>query len=95
MQRVQEELERTGASDRRANFTCALALAAPDGTVQVFEGKVFGSIIWPPRGNRGFGYDPIFVPEGHTEAFGEMDPERKHAMSHRARAFEKLMAALK
>jgi XTP/dITP diphosphohydrolase len=95
MRRVQEELERTGASDRRANFTCALALAAPDGTVQVFEGKVFGSIIWPPRGNRGFGYDPIFVPDGHPETFGEMDPERKHAMSHRARAFEKLMASLR
>ena len=95
MRRVQEELERRDASDRRANFTCALALAAPDGKVQVFEGKVFGTIAWPPRGNRGFGYDPIFVPDGHAETFGEMDPERKHAMSHRARAFEKLMASLR
>ena len=95
MRRVQEELERGSASDRRANFTCALALAAPDGRVQVFEGKVFGTIAWPPRGNRGFGYDPIFVPDGHAETFGEMDPQRKHAMSHRARAFEKLMASLR
>ena len=81
-----------GGTDARANFTCVLALAAPDGPVQAFEGKVFGTLVWPPRGNKGFGYDPIFVPEGHTETFGEMELERKDAISHRARAFERLMA---
>ena len=78
---------------QRANFTCALALAAPDGRCEVFEGKVFGTLTWPPRGSRGFGYDPIFVPEGHKETFGEMEPSLKDAISHRARAFEKLMLA--
>jgi XTP/dITP diphosphohydrolase len=91
MQRVQSELEAVGAKEPRANFTCALAIATPDGKVQVFEGKVFGTLVWPPRGSRGFGYDPIFVPEGYTETFGEMEPWRKHAISHRARAFQKLI----
>ena len=93
MERVHRELEAKGATDLRANFTCALALAAPSGRAQVFEGKVFGAITWPPRGRRGFGYDPIFVPDGYTETFGEMAPELKNALSHRMRAFEKLMAA--
>jgi XTP/dITP diphosphohydrolase len=91
MARVRDELETVGARDFKANFTCALALAAPNGQAQVFEGKVFGTIVWPPRGSRGFGYDPIFVPDGYEETFGEMEPDVKHAISHRARAFEKLI----
>ena len=81
--------ERTGAdaADRRAWFTCALVLAWPDGHTEGFEGKAPGAWAWPPRGGRGFGYDPMFVPDGHAETFGEMDPELKHAISHRARAF--------
>jgi XTP/dITP diphosphohydrolase len=71
----------------RANFTAALSLAWPDGTVETFEGKVFGHLIWPPRGTKGFGYDPMFVADGETLTFGEMEPARKHAISHRARAF--------
>jgi XTP/dITP diphosphohydrolase len=71
----------------RANFTAALCLAWPDGATQVFEGKVFGRLVWPPRGSKGFGYDPMFLPDEETQTFGEMDPERKHTISHRARAF--------
>lgn len=70
-----------------AHFVCALCLAWPDGSNQVFEGRVSGVLVWPPRGMQGFGYDPMFRPEGHDVTFGEMEPERKHAMSHRARAF--------
>lgn len=92
MTRVHDELERRGASDGGANFTCVLALASPNGAVEVFEGKVFGTLAWPPRGIRGFGYDPIFVPDGYSETFGEMAPELKNRLSHRMRAFEKLMA---
>jgi XTP/dITP diphosphohydrolase len=91
MERVHRELEISGGKDRKANFTCALALASPDGSAQVFEGKVFGTLTWPPRGTSGFGYDPIFVPEGHKETFGEMELELKDSISHRARAFENLM----
>jgi len=94
MQRVQNELETSGTNDRRANFTCALAVAAPGQLTRVFEGKVFGTVVWPPRGTRGFGYDPIFVPEGYSETFGEMHPAKKNAMSHRMRAFEKLIVGL-
>jgi XTP/dITP diphosphohydrolase len=93
MERVHRELEAAGVKDWSANFTCALALAAPDGKSEVFEGKALGTLTWPPRGSRGFGYDPIFVPEGHSETFGEMEPSLKDAISHRARAFEKLMLA--
>jgi XTP/dITP diphosphohydrolase len=93
MERVHRELDATGVKDLTANFTCALALAAPGGEVQGFEGKVFGMIVWPGRGTRGFGYDPIFVPEGYSETFGEMEPSLKDSISHRARAFEKLMLA--
>jgi XTP/dITP diphosphohydrolase len=82
-----------GNPDRRAWFTCALVLAWPDGHAEGFEGRAYGAWTWPPRGSRGFGYDPIFVPEGHRETFGEMEPERKHAISHRAAAFAKLAAA--
>lgn len=93
MRKVHEELESAGATDTRAHFVCVLALAWPDGHAQTFEGKVHGRIVWPPRGTRGFGYDPIFVPDGHDQTFGEMDPEKKHAMSHRAKAFAKLVEA--
>ncbi|HAH66230.1 MAG TPA: non-canonical purine NTP pyrophosphatase, RdgB/HAM1 family [Rhizobiales bacterium] len=91
MERVNRELEASGATDRRANFTCALAFAQPAGKTLVFTGKVDGTLVWPPRGTRGFGYDPIFVPDGYTETFGEMDPALKNEMSHRMRAFEKLI----
>lgn len=93
MQRVESELREKGERDSRAWFVCALALAAPDHETQIFEGRVFGALTFPPRGNRGFGYDPIFVPEGHRQTFGEMDPQTKHAISHRANAFAKLVAS--
>lgn len=73
-------------------FVCALALAWPDGHVEVFEGRVDGTWVWPPRGERGFGFDPMFLPEGGSETFGEMEPEAKHAISHRARAFAQFKA---
>ncbi len=89
------EVARQAASnpDRRAWFTCALVLAWPDGHTEGFEGKVFGHWVHPPRGSRGFGYDPIFVPDGQDQTFGEMDPAAKHAISHRARAFALLAEA--
>jgi XTP/dITP diphosphohydrolase len=88
MERVHREL---GDRDRRASFVAVLALAWPDGDTELFRGEVHGKLIWPPRGGRGFGYDPIFVPLGGTETFGEMDPAEKHNISHRARAFAKLV----
>jgi XTP/dITP diphosphohydrolase len=91
MTRVHRELEASGSHDWRANFTCALALAAPNGDAVAVTGKVHGTIVWPPRGTRGFGYDPIFVPDGYSETFGEMEPELKNLLSHRMHAFEKLM----
>ncbi len=87
-----EELLR-GSEDRTARFVCALALAWPDGHAEVFEGTVAGEITWPPRGDRGFGYDPIFTADGEDITFAEMAPERKHALSHRADAFRKLVRA--
>ena len=90
MERVRKELGAT--LDRRAHFVCDLALAWPDGHVEVFEGRVDGTLVWPPRGTRGFGYDPMFLPEGGQQTFGEMEPGAKHQISHRARAFAKLMA---
>jgi XTP/dITP diphosphohydrolase len=93
MARVHEELEATGGAYLRANFTCALALAAPNGEEIVTSGKVYGAIAWPPRGSRGFGYDPIFMADGYRETFGEMDPGLKNELSHRMRAFERLMEA--
>jgi XTP/dITP diphosphohydrolase len=93
MARVHHELKKLGTSDRRANFTCALALAAPDGEATAFTGQAYGTIVWPPRGTRGFGYDPIFVPKGYGETFGEIEPDLKNQLSHRMRAFEKLMSA--
>ncbi len=91
MRKVEEAMK--GKPDRRAKFVAALALAWPDGRCDVFEGEVHGTLVWPPRGDKGFGYDPIFVPDGHAITFGEMDPAKKHEMSHRARAFAKLVAA--
>ena len=91
MQRVQDEVG--DAPDRNAQFICVLALAWPDGHVENFEGTVDGTLVWPPRGDRGFGYDPMFLPKGHDETFGEMDPAHKHAISHRAAAFRQLVAA--
>ncbi len=94
MAKVEERLIETGSADRSAWFTSALAVAWPDGPAVVVEGRVDGQLVFPGRGDRGFGYDPIFVPDGHSETFGEMDPAQKDAMSHRARAFELLKAAL-
>ncbi len=94
MRRVQEALQQAGATDRRARFVCALAVTWPDGSDAVFEGEVWGRLIWPPRGSHGFGYDPIFIADGESLTFGEMEPERKHARSHRAAAMRKLEAAL-
>ncbi len=94
MTRVEQELLAAGNSDRSAKFVCALAVVWPDGHEEVFEGEVTGELVWPPRGENGFGYDPIFVADGEIITFGEMDPDRKHAMSHRADAFRKLKAAL-
>jgi XTP/dITP diphosphohydrolase len=94
MAKVEERVDESGSSDRTAWFTCALALAWPDGPAVVVEGRVDGTLTFPPRGTKGFGYDPIFVPEGHAETFGELEPAAKDAMSHRARAFAKLKAAL-
>lgn len=91
MARVHAELGE--ARDRRAWFIAVLCLAWPDGHTETFEGRVDGTAIWPPRGTRGFGYDPMFLPDGATETFGEMVPDTKHAVSHRARAFGQLLAA--
>ena len=94
MARMERELDQRGSADRRAWFTSALAVAWPQGPVVAVEGRVDGTLTFPPRGGLGFGYDPIFVPEGHALTFGELDPAVKDAISHRARAFEKLKAAL-
>lgn len=97
MRRLREELsDRSGgfeAADRRAAFVCALCLAWPDGEVREFEGRVEGEIVWPPRGEGGFGYDPVFVPEGEERTFAEMTAAEKAALSHRARAVAALLAA--
>ena len=96
MARVHRELELRSArlpSDRAAHFVSALSLSWPDGEDQIFEGRVFGEVVWPPRGDLGFGYDPMFLPDGYDETFGEMDAAAKHKISHRARAFEKFMRA--
>jgi len=79
--------------DRTASFVSALTLAWPDGHMETFQDEVRGILVWPPRGTLGFGYDPMFVPEGYTETFGEMDQGIKHEISHRARAFRQLVEA--
>ena len=90
MKRVEREL---GDKDRKAHFVAVLALAWPDGEEALFRGEVHGVLTWPPRGERGFGYDPIFIADDYDQTFGEIDPDLKHRISHRARAFAKLVAA--
>jgi XTP/dITP diphosphohydrolase len=105
MRKVEERLKAIGATTpekRRAHFVAVLAVAAPDGEVETFEGRVDGTLVWPPRGDHGFGYDPIFLPDGHSRTFGEMSAKEKHgwqpratqALSHRARAFKLLAERL-
>ncbi|MCH1569070.1 MAG: RdgB/HAM1 family non-canonical purine NTP pyrophosphatase [Alphaproteobacteria bacterium] len=91
MHKVEMALNRKPDALRTARFICALSLAWPDGHVESFEGKVDGTLVWPMRGKNGFGYDPVFLPEGGDLTFGEMQPAAKHAMSHRADAFEQLV----
>ena len=103
MRRIENELTARGAlrpDQRKAHFACALCVAWPDGHVEDFEGRIDGTLIWPPRGRQGFGYDPIFLPDGHARSFGEMSSDEKHGLppagaglSHRARAFLKLAEA--
>ena len=95
MRKVEDRLEALGSDvDRSARFVCTLALCWPDGETALFEGRISGHLTWPPRGELGFGYDPVFVPEGHDQTFAELEPEEKHAISHRAEAFKKLVNAL-
>ena len=91
MKKIQEQMGND--PDRAAQFVCALALAWPDGHVETFEGTIKGVLVWPPRGDKGFGYDPVFQPNGHSDTFAEMPAAHKHAISHRAEAFHKLVAA--
>jgi XTP/dITP diphosphohydrolase len=100
MRRIEAELQASGSADRRAHFISALCVAWPDGHTEEFEARVDGTLVWPPRGEQGFGYDPMFLPDGHTWTFGEMPAEEKHGLpprgkglSHRARAFLKLAEA--
>ena len=100
MQKIENLLRERNITDRRAHFVSALCVAWPDGHVEEFEGRVDGTVVWPPRGDQGFGYDPVFLPEGHTRTFGEMSAGEKHGLppkgkglSHRARAFLKLANA--
>ena len=94
MRQVQEQLDAEQVpAPRSAAFVCALALVWPDGHAEVFTGRVRGQLVWPPRGENGFGYDPMFLPEGMSRTFGEIDPAEKHAISHRARAFRQLVEA--
>ncbi|HET7708042.1 MAG TPA: RdgB/HAM1 family non-canonical purine NTP pyrophosphatase [Sphingomicrobium sp.] len=96
MERVWAEVEAAGPdAGHDAHFVCALSIAWPnDGQTEAFEGRVDGALVWPPRGDKGFGYDPMFVPAGYDQTFGEMEPDEKHRISHRARAFERLVKAL-
>lgn len=93
MEKVWNAMNGAAAEDFSARFVCVLALALPDGSWRAFEGEARGRIVWPPRGEKGFGYDPIFVPQGHERTFAEMDAAEKLQLTHRARAFEKLLAA--
>jgi len=93
MMRLWSELEEMNASEpRTCRFRCTLCLAWPDGHDEIFDGAVEGRVVWPMRGEQGFGFDPVFLPDGEIETFGEMDPAKKHSMSHRADAFAKLVA---
>jgi XTP/dITP diphosphohydrolase len=103
MRRIETELGARGAAhpgERKAHFVCALCVAWPDGHVEEFEARIDGTLVWPPRGEKGFGYDPIFLPDGHARTFGEMTSDEKHGLpplgsglSHRARAFRQLAEA--
>jgi len=93
MARVERELTERGTTNRRAHFISALTLAWPDGHYESFEGRISGTLTFPPRGDRGFGYDPIFIPDGLQQTFGEMHEATKHRISHRARAFSQLVEA--
>ncbi|WP_085809237.1 RdgB/HAM1 family non-canonical purine NTP pyrophosphatase [Sphingomonas sp. TZW2008] len=94
MRRVEAKLGEIEDAPRDAHFVCALALAWPDGHVEWFEGRVDGTLVWPPRGDKGFGYDAMFLPDGAAETFGEMEEDAKHAISHRADAFRQMVAAV-
>ena len=96
MRRVEDELTAKDEEEvsRDAHFVCVLCVCWPDGRAEIFEGRVEGTLVWPPRGDNGFGYDPMFQPIGYDLTFGEMDPDEKYAISHRADAFRKLVAAL-
>ena len=91
MTRIHDELRHKGLTSSAAKFVCALCVALPSGEMQTFEGEVHGRLTFPPRGDHGFGYDPIFIADGMEQTFAEIEPARKHAMSHRAKAFEKLL----
>jgi len=100
METIEDKLQASGSTNRRAHFVSALCVAWPDGHIEEFEARVDGSLVWPARGTQGFGYDPMFLPDGHTRTFGEMDAEEKHGLpprgkglSHRARAFVMLAEA--
>ncbi len=96
MHRVEQSLSERGAvraKQRQANFVCDLCVAWPDGGIDHFEGRVYGTLIWPPRGDKGFGYDPMFLPRGHSLTFGEMEDTAKHRISHRAQAFRLFLKA--
>ena len=90
MNRLNKEL---GDKDQRAFFVAALVIMWPDGHIEAFEGTVHGKLVWPPRGNLGFGYDPMFLPNGHNKTFGEFTPDEKHLHSHRSNAFNQLATA--
>ena len=91
MKKIETALAETGGEDLNAHFVCALCLAWPDGHEEIFEGAIYGTLTFPGRGDLGFGYDPIFVPVGDSRTFAEIEPEEKHAISHRARAFRRLV----
>lgn len=93
MRRVEEALSAAGTTDRAARFVCVLAVVWPDGSEAVFRGDVAGALVWPPRGDMGFGFDPVFVPDGGVATFAEMQPAEKHRISHRAGAFARLVEA--
>jgi XTP/dITP diphosphohydrolase len=100
MQTIEDKLQASGSTNRRAHFVSALCVAWPDGHMEDFEARVDGTLVWPPRGTKGFGYDPMFLPDGHDRTFGEMPSEEKHGLpprgkglSHRARAFVMLAEA--
>jgi XTP/dITP diphosphohydrolase len=95
MRLVEQNIQAAGPeAGRDAHFVCALSLCWPDGHIETFEGRVDGTLVWPPRGSQGFGYDAMFLPLRGEQTFGEMEPDAKHAISHRAVAFRKLVAAI-